>query len=149
MATTGPAPWRRYGVAILSIALATAARSILDPALGDHLPYVTYFVAILAVARYGGLGPSLLAFALGSLAATYVFVPPRGSLVPRGPPNLVGVGLYVFVGLVSALLCEALRTGQHRAEASAREDAHAGRRRGRRPAEDHAGHDRAEADRAG
>src|SRR5918998_6606532 len=114
MAATAPAPWRRYAVAILSIALATAARFALDPALGDHLPYVTYFVAIMVVAWFGGLGPSLVTLILGSLVATYFFVPPRGSLVPQGLPHLVGIGLYFFVGLVSALMCEALREAQRR-----------------------------------
>src|SRR4051812_7967407 len=111
----------RYGVAFAALALATAARFALDPALGDHLPFVTYFVAIMAVARYGGLGPSLVTLALGSLAAIYFFVPPRGGLVPQGLPHLVGLGLYFFVGIVSALLCEALRAAQRRSEASALE----------------------------
>jgi PAS domain S-box-containing protein len=77
----------------------------------------------MAVARYGGLGPSLAPLALGSLAATYFFVPPRGGLVPHGLPNLVGIGLYFFVGLSSVLLCEALRDARRRAEAHAAEAA--------------------------
>ena len=113
----------RYGVALAALALATAARFALDPALGNHLPYVTYFVAIMAVARYGGLGPSLSSLAIGSLVTTYFFVPPRGGLVPHGLPNLVGLGLYFFVGLSSVLLCEALRAARATAEAHAVEAA--------------------------
>src|SRR3954452_18552242 len=109
----------RYGVALAALALATAARFALDPALGGHLPYVTYFVAIMAVARYGGLGPSLATLAFGSLAATYFFVPPRGGLVPHRLPDAVGIGLYFFVGLASVLLCEALRDARRRAEVHA------------------------------
>ena len=93
MTDTARTPLLRYGLALAALALATAARFALDPVLGGHLPYVTYFVAIMAVARYGGLGPSLAALALGSLAATYFFVPPRGGLVPHRLPDAVGIGL--------------------------------------------------------
>src|SRR4028119_288518 len=118
----------RYGVALAALALATAARFALDPALGGHLPYVTYFVAIIAagrhagsgsrpaarrrtplphfvaimaVARYGGLGPSLATLALGSLAATYFFVPPRGGLVPHRMPAAGGSRLPLLLAPAS------------------------------------------------
>jgi PAS domain S-box-containing protein len=128
MTDSAPSTPLRYGVALAALALATAARFALDPALGDHLPYVTYFVAIMAVARYGGLGPSLATLALGSLASTYFFVPPRGGLVPHRLSDSVGIGLYFFVGLSSALLCEALRDARRRAEAHAAQAAENGER---------------------
>lgn len=67
----------RYGVAILSVAIAAAARAGLDPALGEHLPYVTFFIAVTASAWYAGPGPALLATLLGFVVATWLFVPAR------------------------------------------------------------------------
>ncbi|MDE3034998.1 MAG: DUF4118 domain-containing protein, partial [Nitrospirota bacterium] len=64
-----------YGCAVLSIVVATVVRVMLDPALGDHLPYGPYYVAVMLTAWYAGWGPSLLALAIGALAASHFFVP--------------------------------------------------------------------------
>lgn len=39
-------------------AQALFARMALDPYLGDHLLYVTFFVAVTAAAWLGGVGPA-------------------------------------------------------------------------------------------
>ena len=55
-------------------------RSLLDPWLGNTLPYITYFAAIVAAAWFGRLGPSLFAVVLSCIAADWFFIPPRYSL---------------------------------------------------------------------
>jgi PAS domain S-box-containing protein len=107
-----------YGSAVLSIVLATGVRLLLDPALGDHLPFVTYFVAVMFTAWFAGWGPSLVAMGLGFLTATYFFVSPRGSFAVAGLANQIGIALYFFVGIASALLSESQRRSRRRAEAS-------------------------------
>lgn len=57
------------------MALATALRLVLNPALGSRLPFTTYFVAAILVAVYGGLGPALVTVALGAALGTYLFIP--------------------------------------------------------------------------
>lgn len=111
----------RYTSAILSIVVATAVRAMLDPILGNHLPLVTYFIAIMFSVWYSGRWPSWLALVLGYFAAAYFFVPPRWSLAVAGIPNQIGIGLYFLVGIISILLNDALRAAQRRAEASANE----------------------------
>src|SRR5258706_7853182 len=66
----------RYGAAVVSVALATAIRLPLSYALGTRLPFTTYFIAVILVAIYGGLGPALISVALGAVLGTYLFVPP-------------------------------------------------------------------------
>ena len=66
----------RYGAAVVSVALATAIRLPLSNALGTRLPFTTYFIAVILVAIYGGLGPALISVALGAVLGTYLFVPP-------------------------------------------------------------------------
>ncbi len=107
-----------YGSAVLSIVLATGVRLLLDPTLGDHLPFVTYFVAVMFTAWFAGWGPSLVAMGLGFLTATYFFVPPRGSFAVAGLAHQIGIALYFFVGIASALLSESQRRSRRRAEAS-------------------------------
>ncbi|HWJ41406.1 MAG TPA: DUF4118 domain-containing protein, partial [Candidatus Limnocylindrales bacterium] len=66
----------RYGAAVVSVALATAIRLPLSNALGTRLPFTTYFIAVILVAIYGGLGPALISVALGAVLGTYLYVPP-------------------------------------------------------------------------
>src|SRR5271165_6040746 len=70
----------RYGFAVLAVAVALAIRLLLDPLLGDGLPYLLFCLAVVAVAWHGGFGPSFLALILGLVAASYFFIPPRYSL---------------------------------------------------------------------
>src|SRR5688572_8654972 len=64
----------RYGAALITVALATALRLLIDPVLGSRLPFTTYFVAAILVAVYWGLGPALLTVALGAALGTYLFI---------------------------------------------------------------------------
>src|SRR5207248_3498051 len=50
-----------YLVAGLATAAAFGVRLLLDPLLGDHLPYLTFFAAVVAAAWHGGWWPGLLA----------------------------------------------------------------------------------------
>jgi PAS domain S-box-containing protein len=109
-------PLARYGAAVACVALATAARLLLDPLLGEGLPYITYFPAVALAAWYGGTGPSLLALALGALVADYLFIPPRGSLLPARAGDSLGLGLFLGLGAAIALVCRSLRGAQRRAE---------------------------------
>ena len=106
-----------YLVAAGFVAVATFARSLLDPWLDDSLPYITYFAAIVAAAWFGRLGPSLFAVALSCLAAEWFFIPPRytfkGSY--EDASNWLGLVVFLFVGTVIAALSESL----HRARSLA------------------------------
>ncbi len=108
----------RYGIAVTTIALATRIGLFLDPALGHHLFLTPFFVAILLTAWYGGLGPSLVAFALGLSAVILFLIPPFGIFAVQGLECQVRIGFYVMVGLGSAFLIESLRAARRRAEAS-------------------------------
>ncbi len=117
----------RYGVAVVATILATVLRKMLDPVLQDVTPFSAYFVAIMLTAWYGGLGPSLLALVSGALLASYLFVEPRGSLFIHDLEHQVSLGLYIFVGVVVALLSESLHASRRRTEAAHAELADANR----------------------
>ncbi len=112
----------RYGGAIAAVAVATLARWRLNPYLGDHLTFSTYSVAVLLVAWFGGLGPLLLALAMGAAAADVFLLESDGSTIirGRGAEYVVGLAIFVLVALFAALLSEALRAARRRAEAGDR-----------------------------
>jgi PAS domain S-box-containing protein len=116
--TLGPS-WR-YVSAVLAVTLATVIRLVLDAFLRDRFPYLVHFAAIVFVAWYSGLGPSILALVLSWLSVDYFVLQPRGSL-----PILVNRFQFGFafciVGVTVILLGELARAAQRRARASAAE----------------------------
>lgn len=98
--------------------VAMVARLALDPVLGDHLPFVTYFVAVAFVAWCSGLGPSIFALVAGWWLAEFFFVSPRYVWYPHGKTSvhLVSAAAYFMVGFSSIAVCEAMRRAQRRSE---------------------------------
>jgi PAS domain S-box-containing protein len=130
MANSDPSPpcpkgrlqrrWKQLFIYVLTaalVAVATIVRSLLDPWLGDSLPYITYFAAIVASAWFGRLGPSLVAVVLSCIAAEWFFIPPRNSFKHSywAPSDWVGLVTFLVVGAILAALSESL----HRARQSA------------------------------
>jgi PAS domain S-box-containing protein len=107
----------RYLIAAAFLAVATAVRLALDPVLGEHVPYVTYFVAVGAVSYFCGLGPAIFATLAGSYVAELLFHPPRYHLFPYDGSalSLFGTVSYFVVTGMTILLAEAVRTAQNRA----------------------------------
>ncbi|MBD0262197.1 MAG: PAS domain S-box protein, partial [Tolypothrix sp. Co-bin9] len=106
----------RYGIAGLSIVLATVLMLLLDPLLAmTQSPFLLFFGAVMVSAWYGGLGPGLLATALSGLISTYLFVPPLYSL----SLNLVSgsrLSLFLLEGVLISVLSGALRVAKQRVE---------------------------------
>jgi PAS domain S-box-containing protein len=120
----GKAPWiyerhafRRFGIVVLSIIIATVLRMLLQPLLGNEYPFATYYIVIIIAASYGDFWSAMLAVFLGVIAAALLFLPPvySGSL---DVPNLTGLTLLVITGIATALVSESLRHASRRVEAS-------------------------------
>ena len=58
-----------YLIAIVATAAVAAVRLAISDTVGNFAPIVTFNVAIVIAAWYGGLGPGLLATALSALTA--------------------------------------------------------------------------------
>src|SRR2546428_5527860 len=117
MAAKTSEPAHRYAAAVVAVVAATFARTWLDRALHGDLPFATYFAALAFAAWYGGLGPALVALALGAGGA-YLFVP---SFATSLGASTYGVGLYLVVGVAMIAFSETFRRAQTRAEAIAAE----------------------------
>src|ERR1700676_4535114 len=99
----------RYGCSLLSIALATWARLLLNPVLAHQILYPTLLAAVPLTAWFGGVRPALLAVLLGVFSARYFLILPRGSLGYTGADHYVGLALYLRLGDGVALLGGAMQ----------------------------------------
>ena len=107
----------RYGMGPLSVAAATLIRLALDPLIGDSFPFLAFFLAIVFTARYGGLGPSLLALVLAWFSFDQLFLqPPRPLPFFRSKYQLV-FGFFA-VGLTVSLLSEFTKVARRLAKES-------------------------------
>src|SRR5262249_10883244 len=94
----------RYGVALLSVALALLLQWTCGPLLAPTTSLLLFLGAVLAGAWYGGLGPGLLATLLGGLLGSSLLSTAAPSLPQaewgQGLPLL---GFLVEGGLISGL----------------------------------------------
>lgn len=91
----------RYAAALLAILVGLLAREVLSPLVGDYVPFITLFPAVIFAARFCGIGPSILSLVVALLGAKFWFVQPVHSFsVPDTPQS---VAIIVFL-LVSALI---------------------------------------------
>ena len=108
---------RRYGVAVLLVAVAFALTQALWPWVDPH-PTPLFLAAVMLSALYAGLGPSLVATALAALVVDYFFIPPTPG-IELSVDNAVRTGIFVAVALLISWIDDARR----RAEAELRRQA--------------------------
>ncbi|HEX5736197.1 MAG TPA: PAS domain S-box protein [Blastocatellia bacterium] len=111
---------KRYGVALLSVAIATVMRMALNPLLGGRTTFITYFLALVVTAWYGGLMPALVVVALGAVFSAFFFLPPENSLLVTDPGALLSLLLFIISGTAVALFSGALHRSVRKATESAR-----------------------------
>ncbi len=107
--------WLRYSVAVLAVALAAGIRTRPLLSFGTHVPYVTFYPAVIFAALYGGFGAGLVATLLSALLVTLFWIEPVGQFTIREP--LDGLGLVFFVA--SAGTISWISERMHRARARA------------------------------
>jgi signal transduction histidine kinase len=110
---------KRYGWALLAIALAILLRWFADPRLGTQLPYGSVLVATIAVAWFVGLRPALLVVFLGGIAANFFLQQPRWSFEPGPDKQAWGLVVFMFLGTVISLLGGRAHAQRARAESTA------------------------------
>jgi signal transduction histidine kinase len=107
-----------YGLAILSLAVATLVRLALNPLLGDRQAFMTYFATLIVVSAISGVGPSLTVLFGSVPLVMWCFLPPHRSLAVSEAHNLIAIGTFVSLGLLVVVLGGMLRRARHQAEES-------------------------------
>ena len=74
--------WKRYCVALVSVAASMLLTFALRPVLGAQTHYLTFTLAAIVTAWFGSWGPGLLATAVGFLATDYFFIEPLYQISP-------------------------------------------------------------------
>jgi PAS domain S-box-containing protein len=98
---------RGYLFAFLAVALAFIWRLLIDPWLGDQMPYTTFIVAVAGAGLYAGVRPAIFATLLGGATAYFCFVPPRYHWGFAGARDEVGFSVYVLGATGVILLTQA------------------------------------------
>jgi signal transduction histidine kinase/ActR/RegA family two-component response regulator len=106
-----------YAIAVGATAAVALIRLAVSGMLGDYAPVVSFTIAVVIAAWYGGLKPGLLATVLSVLGADYLFMPSRHSLRVQSVSGAVALGVLAFTGVLVSLLCESLHRTRRRLEA--------------------------------
>lgn len=101
-------PWLGYPLALLLFGLALLVRWSAGTAM-DGLPFVTFFLAILAVAGLGGTGPAIACLLLSFVAAWYFFLPAPNSFRLVWPQGPIALAFFLAVGGAQIALIHGLR----------------------------------------
>jgi PAS domain S-box-containing protein len=110
-----------YALAIASAAVALGVRELLDPFLGDHIPYVPLLAGVAFSAWYFGSGPAIVTCLLTLLGAQYWFVQPRHSLTILNTAEAVGLMVYLAFSAVLIGIAESSRRVTANLQTSVRE----------------------------
>jgi PAS domain S-box-containing protein len=111
--------WIKYLGACLAALLALALRELVEPVIGSRAPFSTFFLAMIFVAWWGGLGPALVTMVLGGFAAAYFVLAPPGTIEIYDRADLWSLLIYLTVGLAIAFMSGLHRRQQRRAETNA------------------------------
>lgn len=66
---------KRYGAAVILIAIITFLKLIFQPYIGSDTPFLLYFGAIILIAGYGGVGPAVFGTLASAAICAYYFLP--------------------------------------------------------------------------
>ena len=81
-------------------------------------PFSLFLAAVAVSAWYGGLGPGMLATALGGLVCAVFFLPPFASPALATITSAVRLVLFLLAAVLISSLSATLREARHRAEAN-------------------------------
>ena len=109
-------PLARYGLTLAAVAVATVARSAMGPLLGTTHKLLTFTGVVILTSWLCGLGPSILAMALGAVIGVILFIDPFTLDRVRGLGESVGVVLYFGVNTAIIVFGETTRVARRRLE---------------------------------
>jgi PAS domain S-box-containing protein len=100
----------RYGIAVLSVGIAVLLRLLLTDLVGRESPFLLCLIAVAVTAWYAGVGPALLATALGTIENAADAA--RHSIRPGPVDEILSVALFAMVACALALIANARRVSE-------------------------------------
>jgi signal transduction histidine kinase len=106
----------RYGLALVVVVLAMAARNLLTPEWGAAVRLIIFLPAVLFAAWFGGIGPGLLTTAVGGAGAMYLWLSPVYSFHISDREEAVALCAFLLVGALTSAIIERLHITRRRLE---------------------------------
>ena len=116
-ASYSPTAARRYGVALLAVALVTVVRFAMQPLVSAEAPFLLFYAAVMATGWYGGFRPGMLTTALCAVVAGYFFIEPADSL-ELNSWQVARIGVFLSEGTITSCLLGDLHVTRRRANRS-------------------------------
>jgi len=92
---------RSYFFALLLVLVALVARFPLQPLIGDSVPYMTFFLAVVVSGALWGARPGIVALVASGLAASVFVLPPHFELSLKSTADVAGlIGFFVVGGAI-------------------------------------------------
>src|SRR5258705_7394458 len=103
-----------YGVDLAATLVCLLLRWPLWPVLGDAVPHMSLFPAVMIAAYYGGLGPGILATVLSAIAANYFLTHQFRHFHLTSANDIAALILFLATGAIISVLSESLHRTQRR-----------------------------------
>jgi signal transduction histidine kinase/CheY-like chemotaxis protein len=107
-----------YGGAVAVTLTALHLRWVLDPWLGNDVPYATLYGAVAIAVWFGGLGPAVMAMVVGYAIVNVRYIAPLGEIAIDGPADALALGVFALSCSLIIVLGEAMRRARDRYRAS-------------------------------
>ncbi len=107
--------------AVVIPCVATGVMAVVDHLTGTAGLTALFFVVVLAVALFGGVGPAIMAALFSGLLLNYFFTEPRYSLTIAEPANFVTTVVLLVVAVAVAALVDAAAARTREARLATRE----------------------------
>jgi PAS domain S-box-containing protein len=99
-----------YGLSLLAVVIAIGLRLLLWPIVGDRVPFITLFAAVVFAAWFGGKLPGIVALIACTAGAAFFILEPRYSFAVQQPEYQIGLVLFFGLGLFTVYMLNSLRT---------------------------------------
>jgi len=97
----------QFAIAVTATAGAFALRVLLNHVFSENRPYITFYLAVVVAAGFGGAWGGMLATIFGGLLGLHYFAGGATSLAT--PATRIDYGLYFLISLIITLAYETLR----------------------------------------
>ena len=109
-----------YSMAVVAPLICLALRWPLWSVLGDAVPHMTFFPAVMIAAYFGGFGPGLVATIFSALIANFFLTQQFPSFEVNRVNDVAALILFVLVSTIISGLCESLHRARRRIVADER-----------------------------
>jgi K+-sensing histidine kinase KdpD len=104
--------------AIVAVLAAWGVRVLLEPLVGERVPFITFFPAAFALAWWGGWRPTLIAALMSIPVLVFFILEPKYSFAVTSPEYRAGLAIWFAFALATGWFGEQLHSERWKAKLS-------------------------------